>query len=143
MRFILLSLVLFTGVLHAQTLGTSIGGTALEIDSEKSTHLVFFDIWQDGYADPSPWHHIQDLPENYRRDTQFIWIQPRINITDAQIKEFVANHRQFTPLLVDEDFSLMRRFQVWQTPVHVVVENESVVFKGDASDFDKFISSRE
>ncbi len=139
MRWLLCLLLLTGGASFGETLGTSLDGTRVSLEKGQRYHLVFFDIWQDGYAQPGLGDSVSHLPERYLKETQIIWIQPRFNITDAQIAGFLANQTLYTPLIVDEDFSLMRRFKIWETPAHVIFVDGAVVFKGNIKQLKDFL----
>lgn len=143
MKYFSIALLLLINVARAEVLGTSVSGKVVEINREHRTHLVFFDIWKDGYAEPGVWQQLKALPEAYWRSTRIVWIQPRINITDTQIKSFIDKHETYTPIVVDEDFSMMRQYQVWKTPIHVVLEDGSPIFSGGIKQLNEFVTNRE
>ncbi|MEJ2765789.1 redoxin domain-containing protein [Photobacterium sp. MCCC 1A19761] len=109
---------------------STIHGRSLTLPAHKTAHLVFMDIWN-SYAGQGAEQFIAALPEEFLAQSQQIWIQPEINVTTAQLKEFQGYYPMVAPLVLDRSQQLLRQFQFWQTPSHVLVEEGKVVFQGD------------
>ncbi|UXI00980.1 peroxiredoxin family protein [Photobacterium sp. TY1-4] len=108
----------------------TIHGRFLTLPEHKTAHLVFMDIWN-SYAGQGAEQFVAALPEDFLAQSQQIWIQPEINVTTAQLKEFQGYYPMVAPLVLDRSQQLLRQFQFWQTPSHVLVEEGKVVFQGD------------
>lgn len=116
-------------------------GQSIFVDKEKVTHFVFIDLWR-SYEGGGDEKMIASLPEEFTQQSQQIWLQPEVNVTKAQLSEFQQYFPQVTPLILDAKFTLMRVLKVWQSPFHVLVKNNNVLFSGDATALLKFIAKR-
>jgi len=120
---------------------TSLMGKAVVQDKSKLTHLVFIDVWR-SYEGKGDEEMINALPHQFLKQSQKIWIQPDINVTKAQLVEFQQYFSQVTPLVVDKKFVLMRAFNIWQSPYHVLLKGNKEIFSGDASALSAFVSKK-
>lgn len=109
---------------------TTFAGEPIALDGSTPVHLVFFDLWT-AYGGEGPDKLVAGLPASYREGHRIVWVQPRFNVTDAQLREFQQAMPAYRPLVVDENFSLMRRYGLWQTPGHVIVQDSTPVFRGN------------
>lgn len=116
-------------------------GQSIFVDKEKVTHFVFIDLWR-SYEGGGDEKMIASLPEDFIQQSQQIWLQPEVNVTKAQLSEFQESFPQVTPLILDAKFSLMRVLKVWQSPFHVLVKDDNVLFSGDATALLNFIAKR-
>ncbi|UTV27415.1 peroxiredoxin family protein [Photobacterium atrarenae] len=108
----------------------TIQGQSLALPEHQTAHLVFMDIWN-SYAGQGAEQFVATLPEDFLEQSQQIWIQPEINVTTAQLKEFQSYYPTVAPLVLDRSQQWLRQFQFWQTPSHVLIEDGKVVFQGD------------
>ena len=88
---------------------TSLTGETIALDDSTPVHLVFFDLWT-AYGGEGPDKLVASLPVSYREEHRIVWVQPRLNVTDAQLHEFQQAMPAYRPLVVDENFQLMRRY---------------------------------
>lgn len=108
----------------------TIQGQSLTLPEHQTAHLVFMDIWN-SYAGQGAEQFVATLPEDFLAQSRQIWIQPEINVTTAQLKEFQGYYPTVAPLVLDRSQQWLRQFQFWQTPSHVLIEDGKVVFQGD------------
>ncbi len=121
---------------------TSLTGETIALDDSTPVHLVFFDLWT-AYGGEGPDKLVASLPVSYREEHRIVWVQPRFNVTDAQVHEFQQAMPAYRPLVVDENFQLMRRYGLWQTPGHVVVHNSHKVFSGSDKQLLEYLAQQE
>lgn len=110
----------------------SLSGHHLVIDKTKVQHLVFMNIW-DTYEGHGAELDVQALPQSFLEQSQQIWIQPEINVTLAQLHEFQDYYPEFTPIVLDNKFELMRALNVWGTPHHVLIKEGKKTFSGNTT----------
>lgn len=132
-----LLLTLVAHVSHAEL--TSISGDEVNID-KGWVHLIFFEIWI-SYGDQQPQSLIASLPANYHHAVQKVWLQPKFNVTQAQAQEFQSAFPIMKPLVLDENFSLMRKHGLWDLPSHVIIKDGKEVFKGNGEQLQQFVSN--
>lgn len=125
---------------HAETELTTLDGDPLVLPETGWVHLVFFDLWA-SYGDNSVRQTIAALPESFNKQTTTVWIQPRMNVTDAQLHEFQQQFTEVSPLVVDEGFELMRRYGHWQLPAHVILHNGDTVFSGNSHALQDYVTN--
>lgn len=116
-------------------------GETIVVDKTKITHLVFIDLWR-SYEGKGDEKIIASLPMTFLQQSQQLWLQPEVNVTKAQLAEFQQYFPKVTPLIFDQQFSLMRALQVWQSPFHVLVKDNKKVFSGDSKALLNFISNK-
>jgi len=116
-------------------------GQPITQDKNKLTHLVFIDVWR-SYEGKGDEKMIAALPNIFLKQSQQIWIQPEINVTNAQLAEFQQYFSHIKPLVIDKKFALMRAFNVWQSPFHVLLEDNKKIFSGDATALSAFITQK-
>lgn len=104
-------------------------GQAIEVDETKLTHLVFQEIWN-SYEGKGEEARVNSLPVAYKNSSQLIWVQPGINVTEAQMKEYQEYFPNVTPLILDRGFQLLRNYGNWQLPLHVIFHKGKPVFSG-------------
>lgn len=104
-------------------------GDGIVIKKEALTHLVFMDAWSiyGGSGDDTLVHQ---LPANFLQHSQQIWIQPAMNVTLAQLEEFQGYFPKVSPLVLDQGFKLMRGFGIWNSPHHVLLQDDKAIFSG-------------
>lgn len=129
--FVALLWLLSCGVQASPDLpSTDSSGEPLLLQADKALHLVFTDIWAvyEGRDDA----HLNDrLPLSFINSSQRVWVQPNMNVTNAHLRQFVRDYPQMKPLILDDDFSLMRSHQVWSSPYHLVYQAGELAFRGD------------
>ncbi|WP_028300642.1 peroxiredoxin family protein [Oceanospirillum beijerinckii] len=111
---------------------------ALDIDHAKVTHLVFMNIW-DSYTGAGAETQVAQLPEHYLQRSQQIWVQPEINVTQAQMAEFQDYYPDVAPLVLDQGFQLMHAYQVWQSPYHILLQGDKTLFSGDFAELKNYL----
>jgi len=120
---------------------TTFNGHSIVVDKEKITHLVFIDLWR-SYEGKGDEQMIVALPDKFLQQSQQLWLQPEVNVTKAQLAEFQQYFPTVTPLILDQQFSLMRALKVWQSPFHVLVKGNQKLFSGDNKALLGFIAKR-
>ena len=108
-------------------------GQPINIDSEKITHLIFQEIWT-SYEGLGEENRVDSLPLSFRSNSQRIWIQPGLNVTLAQLAEYQSYFPKIQPLVLDEGYKLMRAFDRWDLPLHVIIDHGNVVFSGSGEE---------
>ena len=97
--------------------------------------LVFFDLW----GTPEEIHKtvasIQGLPVTR------IGVVPQLNVTQQHIAEYQISHPESAPLMLDTHFTLMRQYDIWELPVHVLLFNGEKRFAGDYPALQAFIKN--
>ncbi|MDP2562661.1 peroxiredoxin [Psychrobium sp. 1_MG-2023] len=119
----------------------TVTGQTIARDKSKMTHLVFIDIWR-SYGGQGDEEVVNSLPKAFLQQSQQIWLQPEINVTQAQLIEFQQHFQQVSPLVFDRQFKLMRAFGVWQSPFHVLIQGNQQIFSGDAKALRQFIDNK-
>jgi peroxiredoxin len=104
-------------------------GQPLSIKNDQLTHLIFQEIWS-SYENQGEETRVAALPKAFIESSQQIWIQPGINVTEAQLTEYQGYFPQVAPLVLDRGFSLMRSLGGWDLPLHVILKNGKKVFSG-------------
>lgn len=129
----LLILILLSFSLAANATGTNDERliSLQSLNAQNAVHLVFIDVWQDGYSDAGPVSMAQQLEQEIAPGYKVIWVIPRFNITDAQIADFLRATPDINYLFVDESLALMRKHKVRQTPIHILLKNKKEIFRGD------------
>ena len=110
---------------------TTFDGENIAPDPDKITHLVFMNLW-DSYEGAGAERDIAALPADFLQDSQQIWVQPELNVTHEQLKEFQQGFPQVMPLILDKSYRMMRDYGVWQLPYHVLLKGKEAVFAGDS-----------
>ncbi|MDO6525945.1 hypothetical protein Q4519_09665 [Motilimonas sp. 1_MG-2023] len=118
----------FTTSAFAAADQTSISGEVISLDS--ATHLIFFDVWA-SYQGAGPEQTLAALPKSFSQQFSPVWVQPQINVTPAQLSEFQQFYPDVKPIVLDKGFQLIRQYDVWQSPHHVLLEQGQVVFSGN------------
>ena len=103
---------------------------AVVLDKDKITHLVFIDVWR-SYEGKGDEKMIAALPKQFLQQSQQVWLQPEVNVTKAHLAEFQQYFPTVTPLILDQQFLLMRALKVWQSPYHVLIKANKTLFSGD------------
>jgi len=109
------------------------------LDKSKITHLIFIDIWRsyEGLGDEVM---VASLPEAFLHNSQQVWLQPEINVTQAQLSEFQQYFPKITPLILDRNSKIMRSLNVWKSPYHVLLQGNKKLFSGDGNALTTYIS---
>ena len=125
---------------------TTFDGQSLVLENSKLTHLIFQDIWN-SYEGLGEEARIAALPKAFVNNSQQIWVQPGINVTEAQLAEFQGYYPQVTPLVLDHGHRLMRSLGAWDFPLHVILKDGNKVFSGSGEELStvatKHFSTRE
>ncbi|NQZ80552.1 MAG: redoxin domain-containing protein [Colwellia sp.] len=111
------------------------------LDKSKITHLVFIDLWR-SYGGQGDEGLVAKLPQNFLNDSQQIWLQPEINVTQAQLSEFQKYFPKVTPLILDRGSRISQQFNVWQSPYHVLFKNNKQLFSGEKKALIRFITDK-
>ena len=109
-------------------------GQSLVLQDNKLTHLIFQDIWS-SYEGQGEEARIVALPKAFVNNSQQIWVQPGINVTQAQLAEFQGYYPQVKPLVLDHGYRLMRSLGGWDLPLHVILNDGNKVFSGSGEEF--------
>lgn len=103
----------------------------------KTTHTLYMNIW-DHYEGKNSvfidWIQAQEHHIKY--------IQPNLNVTQAQISEFKKVFPAFSQLTRDQTFNSMQKHRIWQTPYHIIRHNEQILFSGDDQQLLDYLSSK-
>jgi len=110
-------------------------GQALLLDKNKLTHLVFQEVWS-SYEGQGEEDRVALLPKRFTAKSQQVWVQPGINVTDAQLTEYQGYYPHVKPLVLDRSFQLMRSLNAWDIPLHVILNDGKKVFSGNGSELD-------
>jgi len=111
------------------------------VDKSKITHLVFIDLWR-SYGGQGDENLVAKLPHSFLGDSQQIWLQPEINVTQAQLSEFQKYFPKVTPLILDRGSKISQKFTVWQSPYHVLLKNNKQLFSGDKKALVRFMANK-
>lgn len=114
---------------HLQTFN----GEPLIFKKDKLTHLIFQEIWS-SYEGQGEEARVASLPNVFTDNSQQIWVQPGINVTEAQLTEYQGYFPQVAPLVLDRGFSLMRSLGGWDLPLHVILKDGEKVFSGNGDE---------
>lgn len=112
-------------------------GKAVTLTQGKLTHLVFQDAWA-SYGGQGEEARVAALPELFLNASEQVWVQPEINITEAQLHEYQGYFPKVTPLVLDRAFTLMRSLGSWDLPLHVIVKDGQQVFSGNGTELQLF-----
>lgn len=116
----------------------SVAGQSIELTH--NTHLVFFNIWDNYDAKSDALKYVDSLPDTFTEQFPTVWIQPDLNITQAQMKDYQQFFPQVAPLVLDRGFAMMNQMQIWQTPHHVLIEEGRVVFSGSDDELSRSLN---
>ncbi len=141
MRLMLFLMLLLTLPAKAENYRT-LQGAEIQIPQQGWAHLVFIDLWQ-SYSGEGPERVLVQLPTEVREKMFRLWVQPRLNLMEADLQGYQQAFPTSTPLVLDEQFSLMRRYRVWQLPVHVLLRDGEKVFAGSDAELIEFIDSQQ
>lgn len=108
-------------------------GQPLTLKEDTLTHLIFQEIWS-SYEGQGEEARVAALPKTFLANSQQIWVQPDINVTEAQLAEYQDYFPQVAPLVLDRSFSLMRSFGGWDLPLHIILKNGKKVFLGSSDE---------
>lgn len=108
-------------------------GQPVVIESSKLIHLVFQEIWS-SYENLGEEVRVSTLPKAFMDRSQQVWVQPGINVTEAQLTEYQGYYPQITPLVLDRGYRLMRSLGSWELPLHVVLKDGKTVFSGNGDE---------
>ncbi|BAJ00707.1 hypothetical protein SVI_0736 [Shewanella violacea DSS12] len=114
-------------------------GQSLVLQDSKLTHLIFQDIWS-SYEGQGEEARIAALPKAFVKNSQQVWVQPEINVTESQLAEFQRYYPQVKPLVLDRGYRLMRSQGGWSLPLHVILKDGKKVFSGSGEEFDALAS---
>jgi|GEM_PF-1077149 len=124
---------------HANTEGVAtLGGKQLQIDRSKTTHWIFINLW-DIYEGNGTDTVLANLPTEFLESSQAVWVQPEINVTRAQLKEFQQYYPNVTPLVFDTSNKIAHSKQVWQSPFHILEKNGKQVFTGNTAALNAYL----
>lgn len=138
MKKLLLSLSLLSSMAQADY--QSINNQPVRINDNGWTHLVFVNIW-DSYAGQGPETLVSKLPEDFKQTAKRIWVSSPLNVTPAYLKGYQQAYPASTPLIIDQQYQLMRGYGLWQTPAHVLLRNGQRVFSGSGQELNHFIAN--
>lgn len=141
MRLLLLLVLSLTLPAQAESYRT-LQGAEVEIPKEGWAHLVFIDLWQ-SYSGEGPERVLAQLPTQVREKMFRLWVQPRLNLIDADLHAYQQAFPGSTPLVLDDHFAVMRRHGVWQLPVHVLLRDGEKVFTGGDAELIEFIDRQQ
>lgn len=131
MKLLALSLsVALVGIANAANELRTVNGDTVVISDIGTVHLVFIDIWA-SYGGHGPEAAVKALPDTFLDSVPTVWIQPRLNVTDAQVLKYQSVFPNSKPLVIDDYLRLMRQSGVRTTPAHVLLKNGAVAFHGD------------
>jgi peroxiredoxin len=116
-------------------------GQPVVLDNNKLTHLIFIDIWR-SYEGKGDEKLIATLPKQFLHQSQQVWLQPEVNVTKAHLTEFQQHFPSVTPLILDQQFLIMRALNVWQSPYHVLMQGNEKLFSGDDTQLLLYLSKR-
>jgi len=108
-------------------------GQSVELQNSKLTHLVFQEIWS-SYEGLGEEGRIAELPKVFLANSQQVWVQPGINVTQAQLIEYQGYFPQVKPLVLDRGYHLMRSMGGWDLPLHVILKDGKKVFSGNSEE---------
>ena len=108
------------------------------LDKSKITHLVFIDIWR-SYNGAGDEAMLDKLPKSFLQTSQKIWLQGEFNVTETQLSQFQQFFPNASPLILDKGSKIMRAFNVWQSPYHVLLKEDDVIFSGDGQSLQKYV----
>jgi len=108
-------------------------GHAVAIEDSKLTHLIFQEIWSsyEGFGEEA---RVAALPSVFTNSSQQVWVQPGINVTEAQLTEYQGYYPQVKPLVLDRGYRLMRSLGAWELPLHVILKDGKEVFSGSGEE---------
>lgn len=110
----------------------------IDLESTKLIHWVFIDIWN-SYEGGGDEELVSQLPSSFQGRVQRIWVQPEINVTPAQLRDFQLAYPQVTPLVLDHAYHLMQKHKVWQSPYHILVEKGGAIFRGTGEELKQYV----
>ena len=108
-------------------------GQSIELESSKLTHLIFQEIWS-SYEGLGEEGRVAELPKLFIKNSQQVWVQPGINVTQAQLAEYQGYFPQVKPLVLDRGYRLMRSMGGWDLPLHVILKDGKKVFSGNGEE---------
>lgn len=113
-------------------------GQPVVIESGKVTHLIFQEIWS-SYEGLGEEALIAALPKVFTDTSQQVWVQPGINVTEAQLTEYQGYYPQVKPLVLDRGYELMRSLGGWELPLHVILKDGKKVFSGSGDELTQWL----
>ena len=113
----------------------------LKIEKNKITHLVFIDLWR-SYEGQGDELIVANLPQPFLAQSQQIWLQPEMNVTQAQLTEFQQYFPNIAPLILDRSSKISRLLNVWQSPFHVLLKNNKQIFSGNKTALVSYITKQ-
>ncbi|MBY4677750.1 hypothetical protein [Marinobacterium arenosum] len=116
----------------------SLADQPLSLEQQGWQHLVFVNIW-DSYAGLGPETLVEQLPASFSQQVQRIWVAPDLNVTEAYLRDYQQAFPASKPLLIDHQYQLMRQYDLWQTPAHVLLKDGKVQFSGNGDELQHFI----
>jgi len=108
-------------------------GQSIELESSKLTHLIFQEIWS-SYEGLGEEGRVAELPKLFLTNSQQVWVQPGINITQAQLAEYQGYFPQVKPLVLDRGYRLIRSMGGWDLPLHVILKDGKKIFSGNGEE---------
>ncbi|NRB41989.1 MAG: redoxin domain-containing protein [Pseudomonadales bacterium] len=114
-------------------------GQALVLEDSKLTHLIFQDIWN-SYEGLGEEARVAALPKAFVNNSQQVWVQPGMNVTEAQLAEYQRYYPHVKPLVLDRGYRLMRSLGGWDLPLHVILNDGKKVFSGSGEAFSALAS---
>lgn len=123
----------------AQADYTNLAGEPVQLAGPGLQHLVFVDIWQ-SYAGNGPEPHVAALSQSFQQQASTVWIALDINVTPAYVQDYQQAFPTSKPMLIDTGHKLMRRYQLWQTPAHVVLKDGETLFAGNGKALETWLS---
>jgi peroxiredoxin len=99
--------------------------------------LIFQEIWS-SYEGQGEEARVAALPKTFIDISQQVWVQPGINVTEAQLSEYQGYFPQMKPLVLDHGYRLMRSLGNWDLPLHVIIKDGKKVFSGSGEQLSAF-----
>ncbi|MDN3611831.1 peroxiredoxin family protein [Vibrio ostreicida] len=107
------------------------------LSTDEPLHLVFFNIWDNYDPQAGALGFVSRLPNEFKRHYKRVWIQPDMNITLQQMKDYQGYFPTVTPLILDKQFSLMKHQKIWTTPHHILLEDGKMTFSGTSAELSR------
>ncbi len=108
----------------------SVKGHSLNL-TQNHQHLIFINIWDNFDPKSELFQLVSALPRSFAEKHTQVWVQPEINVTHAQLVEYQGYFPDVAPIAMDTQLTLMKGLGIWETPYHVIVSQDKVVFKGN------------
>jgi hypothetical protein len=139
-KLIAVSALWCSAFVQAETVSTMVTttGERIEVEQQARLHLVFMDIFA-SYSGLGAELQVAQLPTNFVRAYEQVWVQPHFNVTPAQVAEYQQLFPQVKPIVLDDGLQWMQRFSVWASPYHVLMRDGEVEFAGDYTELRHYL----